>query len=232
LFVPGQLTYKATKNQFGGPGQASIHGRATVWARVASPPPCKHPIFGGANPGCIAVKGYASPGANATGTYSKPISAKALVAVGGPFHYSYHTVPHSASPNVYYVSAPFPTGTIVAKVGVAQTPFKNSAAGFGGPWTTGHITVVQTKASPSEIFTLSGSDGRAPTGLGPISLVAGGLSNRTRSGPNANRGWLFFVIGPVLPDLVPSLSGWSIASLGFALLGIGAAGLALARRRK
>jgi hypothetical protein len=119
----------------------------------------------------------------------------------------------------------------VAKVGVAATPFKNSAAGFGGPWTTGQLTVVQTKASPTEIFTLSGSDGRAPTGIGPISLVAGGLSNRARSGPNANRGWLNLVVGPVIP-IVPSLSGWSVASLGLVLLGIGAAGLALARRRK
>jgi hypothetical protein len=226
-FVAGQLTYTKTANQFGGPGQGSLHGRATVWARVASPPPCKHPIFGGPNPGCIAVKGFASPAG-----YSKTQSERNLGAIGGPFHYSYHTTPKSAVPNVYYVSAPFPTGTIVAKVGVAQTAFKNSAAGFGGPWTTGRLTVRAPAAGAPEVFTLSGYDNRAPTGIGPISLVAGGVSNRAASGPNANRGWLNLVVGPVLPDAVPSLSGWSIASLGLALLGIGAAGLALARRRK
>ncbi len=215
--VAGLLTYKRTLHQFGGPGQGEIHGKATVWARVGSPPPCKHTALAGANPGCIAVKGYASPAP--------------LVGVGAPFGYFYSTSPPQAAPNIYIVNAPVPTGTIATKVPVGTTPFINAAKGFGGPWTTGQVTVVQTAATPSEIFTLTGSDGRAPSGGGNISLVAGGLSNRLASGPNANRGWLFLNVGAAVVP-VPSISRLGIASLGLVLLGIGAAGLALVRHRK
>ena len=46
----------------------------------------------------------------------------------------------------------------------------------------------------AEIFIRTGSDGRT-TGdgrdlSGQVSLIAGAISDRTLSGPNANRGWL------------------------------------------
>jgi hypothetical protein len=125
------------------------------------------------------------------------------------------------------------TGTIYVKAAVATTPFQNNAQGFGGPWTTGSLTVIQPLAAAApETFTLQGSDNRTSvSGLGNISLVAGGVSNRARSGPNANRGWLFLTVASKLAP-VPSISSWGIASLGILLLGGGAAGLALARRRK
>ncbi len=210
--IPGQLTYKATKAQFGGPAQAQINGKATVWVKTASSPPCKHPAFGGTQTGCIAVKGYASPAP--------------LVAVGGP-GYSNSTSPMSAVLNVYAVSAN-PYGTIGLKAPIGQTVFKNNATSFGGPWTTGSLSVVQsTAAGAPETFTLKGSDARV-SGIGKISLVAGGVSQRVASGPNANRGWLNLQVTP----RVPSLSSWGIGSLAFLLLGIGAAGRALARRKK
>jgi hypothetical protein len=200
--IPGQLTYKATKAQFGGPAQASIGGKATVWARAASPPPCKHPVFGGTGSNCIAVKGYASPAP--------------LVAVGAAFGYSNTTSPASAVPNVYVVSANTP-GTIGLKVPAATTPFKNTATSYGGPWTTGQLTVVQpTALGGAETFTLTGSDARG-AGIGNISLVAGGLSSRAVSGPNANRGWLILTV----PEPGSTLS-----------LAAGLALLALLRRRR
>lgn len=63
----------------------------------------------------------------------------------------------------------------------------------GFPFTTGLITVSQPAAAPPEVFFLSGTDTRATgalIGSGNVSLVAGALSNRALSGPNANRAWV------------------------------------------
>ena len=57
----------------------------------------------------------------------------------------------------------------------------------GYPWTTGLITVAQPGAG--ETFWLSGTDMRV-SGVGNLSLVSGGLSRRSSSGGNANRGWV------------------------------------------
>ena len=223
--VSGSMTYHKTANQFGGPGQAQVgpwsqgqqQGRATIWGVAASPAPCKHTALAGTNAACFAAKGYATPAP--------------LVTMGAPFGYYNSTAPQSAAPNLWVAWAAT-GGTLLFKAPAAQITFKNTPLGFGGPWTTGQLTMVAPNASPPETFTLTGSDGRAATGMGNISLVSGGLSNRTVSGPNVNRGWLNLVIGAQLPGEVPSISGLGIASLGLALLGIGAAGLALARRRK
>jgi hypothetical protein len=223
--VSGQMTYRKLVNQFGGPGQGQVgplvsgvqQGRATLWGKAASYAPCKHTAFGGSNPGCFAAKGYATPAP--------------LVGAGAPFGYYYKSTPATPVGNNLHVAWILTGGTIVGKVPAAVASFNNNPKGFGGPWTTGQLTIIQPKAVPPETFTLTGSDGRAPTGVGNISLVSGGLSNRAKSGPNANSGWLNLIVGPVFSP-VPSLSGWSFASLGFVLLGIGAAGLALARRRK
>jgi hypothetical protein len=67
----------------------------------------------------------------------------------------------------------------------------NPATSFGGPWTTGMITLSVTANAglTPEIFILTGYDNRV-NGIGNISLVAGSISDRGLSGPNANRGWL------------------------------------------
>ena len=60
-------------------------------------------------------------------------------------------------------------------------------------------------------FVITGGDSRV-SGVGAISLVAGSMSNRGVSGPNANRGWLNMTIGSPLGAL-PSMSGPGIAAL-------------------
>jgi hypothetical protein len=67
----------------------------------------------------------------------------------------------------------------------------NPATSYGGPWTTGMLTVSVTANAGAtvEIFMLTGSDGRV-SGTGGVSLVTGTISDRTLRGPNANRGWL------------------------------------------
>ncbi len=93
----------------------------------------------------------------------------------------------------------------------------NPATSFGGPWTTGMVTVNQSAAVPSpEIFILSGTDTRV-NGVGTINLVAGALSDRTLTGANANRGWLNLTVG----GDTPGLSSWGIGILAVLLSGAG-----------
>ena len=115
-------------------------------------------------------------------------------------------------------------GSILGKdVGLGPGGINNMAtASAGFPWTTGMITVSAPFAVPSELFILTGSDGRNPQGVGTISLVSGGLSMRQASGPNANRGWIRLQVLPEPAALLGALSA-------FAMLGLCHAGLA--RRR-
>jgi len=104
----------------------------------------------------------------------------------------------------------------------------NPATSYGGPWTTGVLTVSQPAALGSaELFVLSGSDARV-NGVGSISLVSGSVSDRGVSGPNANRGWLNIQLG-VAEIVTPSMSGPGLAAV-FGLLAL-AGGYAIWRRR-
>lgn len=192
--IPGSLRYVATGNQFGGVGQSRIAGTAKVWAVAVSPPPC--------NPGatCIAAKIVAQPAP--------------LAAAGGPFGFTNVTTPVNQVPGVYVVGANT-AGSIFFRTptpnnGPGPTNAANSA---GGPWTTGMLTVSQPSAlGASEIFTLTGSDGRV-NGVGNISLVSGAVSTRTLSGPNANRAWLNLTITDPGNNPVPTASSWGLAAL-------------------
>ena len=75
-----------------------------------------------------------------------------------------------------------------------------------GPFTTGMLTIIQPLALGGiQAFTLTGSDNRV-SGVGSISLVAGGLSNRFISGPGTARSWSNLTIGAPLGAL-PSMNG-------------------------
>lgn len=84
-----------------------------------------------------------------------------------------------------------PVGTINSSVGpVAAFPSNMVIGSKGFPWTTGTITISHPRANGGpEVFFLKGTDTRV-AGVGNLSLVSGALSDRTLSGPNANRGWL------------------------------------------
>lgn len=91
----------------------------------------------------------------------------------------------------------------------------------GFPWTTGMLTVA-APAVPPETFFLSGTDTRVGgVGAGNVSMVAGTLSNRQLSGPNANRSW----VRMLLPE-----PGAMAAAAG-ALLTLGACHNWVRRRR-
>jgi hypothetical protein len=105
--------------------------------------------------------------------------------------------------------------------------FTNMASSFGFPFTTGMITVSAPGADGGgELFMLTGKDSRTSGGAGTIQLVAGAVSQRVTSGPNANRGWVQLKLTKVAET--PALSPAALATTaGLMLL---AAGYAMRRR--
>jgi hypothetical protein len=89
-----------------------------------------------------------------------------------------------------------------------MTGFTNMASSIGYPWTTGTVQVSQITADGApEFFSIKGGDARNASGVGTIQLVSGALSQRTTSGPNANRGWVRLVLAaaPDVPALSPTM---------------------------
>jgi hypothetical protein len=211
--INGLMRYTRTTNQFGGPLSAGGTGPAAIGANVAAiagggPPPCAP---------CTAI--FALANVAPTG------------AQGAAFGFVNGTAPPIPSPSGIAVVGANTFGTIttvfVSNLGAG---LPNTATSYGGPFTTGYLTVsvTQNLGATAEVFTLSGSDGRVG-GIGTISLVGGAVSNRTLSGPNANRAWLNLTIGaPVAP--APSMSSPGLAAV-FGLLALGG-GYALWRRAR
>jgi hypothetical protein len=145
-------------------------------------------------------------------------------AVGGPAK-TFVSTPggNFAPPDLWVVAAgATPKGTILATFGpwtVASTHgLTNMASSTGFFWTTGRITVSAPNAKGTpENYVLIGNDGRTPGGAGTIQLVAGSLSDRNLSGPNANRGWIRLEL--TAPSGVPSISSWGLALLSGLMLG-------------
>jgi hypothetical protein len=184
---PGSTSIRYAKKaaQFGGPAQikALAVTPTRIWARGPSAAvPCKHPTFGGVDSGCIAVLL-----ASHRGTLAAPGAKVGFVTTtpGGPA---------VMSPGSVLVSVPAATG-LVAKssplpIGGKTAQFTNMVTSSGFPWTTGMLTIsAPTAVGGKELLTLTGMDSRI-NGVGTLSLVSGALSTRTRTGANANRGWL------------------------------------------
>jgi len=217
----GSMTYSnGLGSRFGGPAQfrlasggaAGIIGPpVTVYIKVnATTPPCTHPAFLGPNAACVAgilhalPTGLAAIGADPAATYTTP---------GGPV----------VGMNVAIVKmGAVPLGQVLAKALVATNTAipTNMATSQPGPWTTGKVIITNMAASPAETFTLSGKDSRTAGGGGSIQFVAGSLSARTASGPNANRGWLTLVLATAAPVPAMSLTGLA-ATVALILLGFG-----------
>jgi len=218
----GTMTYfNALGTRFGGAAQFDLSpgppaglypaSPVTVYAKInGTTPPCTHPAFAGAKPGCVAGILFAKP--TGKGAIGGPASGTAMTpgAVVTP-------------PNIVILKmGAVPLGTISAAVKAAVTPLPtNMASSHNGPWTTGQIVISQPAAVPPEIFTITGADLRAANGSGTIQMVAGSLSARVTSGPNANRGWVRLILGPPITS-VPSMSVLGLATtvalmlLGFA----------------
>ncbi|MFP8871101.1 MAG: hypothetical protein VCB43_06590 [Myxococcota bacterium] len=193
--VNGLMIYTKTAAQFGG----AMYGRLFGGADVAlygggDVPPCT-----GVN--CKIAMALASPNSTGTG------------GIGNAFGGSGMS-PGAAPPSGLLTGMVTAAGrvTTATPTPLLLSGLANPASGGGGPWTTGMLTVSVTAAlAGAEIFVLTGGDSRV-SGVGAISLVAGSVSNRGISGPNANRGWLNLTIGSPLGAL-PSISGPGIAAL-------------------
>jgi hypothetical protein len=204
-------------SKFGGPAQfllspgpgAGLYTAAPVTLYgIAVPgpgnPPCTHTAIGGPNPACVAgliqalPTGLAGPGG--------PLGAIIVTPGGTPA-----AVPGGPIPGVG-VGKFGPNGTVsFFTFTPAQTMagLTNMATSVAGPFTTGMLTIsAPLAAGAPEIFTITGKDSRTAGGAGTIQLVSGALSQRTTSGPNANRGWVRLVLtaAPELPTLSPSMT--------------------------
>jgi hypothetical protein len=201
---------------------------ATVWARAGGAPgvpPCVHPAFGGANPACVAIMINAAPNPTATAAvWGAPVGATVSTPGGTPM--ALVTSPGATmtakpkkgpEPGIMVVSAPTTMGLVnmsafTAPAPTAMTGLTNMAASTGYPWTTGMLTLAAPAApGGGEIFMITGMDSRVG-GVGAIQLVAGTLSRRTTTGPNANRAWLRLA----LPE--PSTTFGALCALGMLAL--------------
>ena len=137
-------------------------------------------------------------------------------AIGAPFGFSATTARSAPNPGRFYASvssAGAITNIVNPNTGLGPGT-ANPVRSFGGPWTTGMLTVsvTQNPGDTDEIFMLTGSDNRV-NGIGNISLVAGSISHRNLSGPNANRGWLNFQVVPEPTRVLMLVAGLSLLAL-------------------
>jgi len=207
--VKGIMIYTATSNQFGGPMSGRVYGNANVAFLGTQPAPCT---------GCLALFGGNTPdstGIGAAGNAFGPGSTGGAVTL---------------SPG--RISGTISAGGLISNAMVTASSLPgvpNPGTNFAGPFTTGMLTIIQPLALGGiQAFTLTGSDNRV-SGVGSISLVAGGLSNRFISGPGTARSWSNLTIGAPLGAL-PSMNGVGAAAL-IGLMSV-AGGYAMHRRRK
>jgi len=199
----GSITYSGSTKAFGGPGRFStLPGAGAGSGRV--PPNTLGVLpaltgwinFAGATPGTVmalAVVGGSIP----PGLPGQPVTAPGATTMFGPL------APGDGPFGAVNIGSPCSmfcmgtNGTINGSIPLPSLMVGTMTTIPGGsnmvtiskgyPWTTGLITVAQPGAG--ETFWLSGTDMRV-SGVGNLSLVSGGLSQRKSSGGNANRGWL------------------------------------------
>lgn len=206
-----KVQYSKSLSQFGGPARTRMEALSPVllWVHAETrKAPCKHTSLGGLDADCIAQHVHQYPRA---------------VAAGAPVGFS-TTSPTVAPPEARKMVGVNVTamGQIVSEAslqitGVLTVTNRGTSEGF--PWTTGRLRISQPSAlGTQEVFTITGQDGR--TGMnagGTLSLVAGALSDRTLTGPNANRAWTRFVL-PEPGALLSALSALAALGLCHALL--------------
>jgi len=220
--------------KFGGPARIAINpgppagympAVAVTIFGIAVPgpgnPPCTHtalvpPFPGPGNPACVAglaqalPTGFAAPGWVVNNFVATPGGTPAAVAAGGPIP-GVGIGKFGANGTISFFTFT-PAGTMAG--------FTNMAGSFGYPWTTGMLTIsAPLAAGAPEIFTITGMDNRTAGGAGTIQLVSGSLSQRTLSGPNADRGWLRldlvpFVATPAMPPAM-LVGGAGLMALAF-----------------
>src|SRR5262249_25579845 len=145
--------------------------------------PCKHPDFGGLQASCVAQKIVWKPmsivaAGGAMLSAGGKVTARTIVTTPGGT-----TMPGTVDASITASWGIAPPKAAAKTVGGID----DMATSVGFPWTTGRVVLSQTGAIGAyEKFTITGKDSRNAHGFGVISLVAGALSNRKFSGPNAN----------------------------------------------
>ena len=193
--IPGLLRYTRTANQFGGTARALPQPGATadIAINIAGIPalPCGPCTFGLQ----VIVPGNPQP-------------------IGATWGAKESQAPVGNTPG-RFIGSITSAGLITNVIGPTPNSLPSFTSGnttWGAPWTTGMITASHPTPVPPEIFMITGSDERTPSGEGTISLVSGSLSTRGSTGPNVNRGWLRLTV----PE--PSTALGLAASVG--LLGL------------
>jgi hypothetical protein len=238
----GIARYQKTKNQFGGPargrttganngpactalacnaGGARVPGtaNATVYQNVAGLTgmqlPCDPAV---AAPGVCQVA-ISVPVPITDGVFGGPFGA----VVSNPLQIQLSAV---RTANIGGNGTILSIGALVPAGG----PFFNGAwprqgvTSFGLPGTTGMLTISVSApfgGGAPERFIRTGFDGRDASGNGIVNIVGGALSNRSFSGPNANRTWATYY----LPEPGALVAGAS------ALMMLGGCHLLVRRRR-
>ena len=210
--VNGLMIYTATGNQFGGPMSGRVFGGADVALFGGGDlPPCTGTM-------CVIAMALASPNSTGTGGIGNAFGGSGMSPGAAP--------PSGILTGMVNAAGKVTTATPTTNL---NPGLANPASGGGAPWTTGVVKVSVTAAlAGAEVFTLTGGDSRV-SGVGSISLVSSGASNRSVSGPNGNRGWINFEVGEGIGAL-PSMSGPGIAAL-VGLMGL-AGGYAMRQRNK
>lgn len=233
----------AGPTKFGGPARFRITqnfgtgviptAAVTIYAIAVKPagnPPCTHtaltpvPFPGPGNPACVAALGVAVPATLGAG--GGPVGTL-VTTPGGTM------VPTGPLPGIGIGKfGAAPTGTVTFFVFTpngTMAGFTNMATSRGYPLTAGMLTLsAPLAAGAPEVFTITGMDSRTTMGQGNLQLVGGALSQRTSSGPNANRGWIRLYLQS--PPPVPMFSAWGLVVLCGSLLAM--AGFVAVRRMR
>jgi hypothetical protein len=214
--INGLMRYTRTDNELGGVARGALGGFADVAVRVNAAAPCAAGAGGSLNPACQVIFALATPaGTGAQGAaFGVIVGTSGAGPADGRFYMSV-----SAAGAIQTIQSTNPLGP----------GLPNPATSYGGPWTGGQLTISVTEnvGATSEVFIISGSDNRTVNGAGTLSMVSGSVSDRTLTGPNANRGWMNLTIGKGVgsaPALSPHAMG---AVMGMLAL----AGFYVARRR-
>jgi hypothetical protein len=206
--------------RFGGAGQfvlspgansatsGVLNAAVTVYGlfpAAPTPPPCTHtaltpvPFPGPGAAGCLAGMLAAAPTgvAAAGGAWANTVATLGLAA-------NIKAGVGKFGPGILKPGGPLGTVSVWANAGAGAGTAINAASSTGFPFTTAIVSITAAAASPAEQFIISGNDTRTAGGQGTIQMVAGAVSNRSISGPNANRAWLRLNL--VEPTNTPAMS--------------------------
>ncbi len=207
------VTYTAGTAQFGGPAQFTLSPGPGTAAGIVPGAPVTVFIAAGSTPPGVATM------ALLVGAFPNLGSPPSIFPAGGPLigpitgtSGTTPGLPGAMSPNVWGIISQTPGGLIpmglaITAAGGATLVTNAATVTAGFPFTTGKISMMQVSAlGMAETFTLTGLDTRV-SGVGNISLVAGGIGNRTSSGPNVNRAWLSMDLTAPEPGAILGAAG-------------------------